>query len=123
MQGVSFPPSPGGQNSGAVDTCRRRSRSVALLYLSAVCATRRRNVERGGRPCLLGRRSGLIEAGGSLIRGTSGWVGSVLGSAGTFWQCLTVRVRRAWSVGVGCGDQWVDRGFWCWVELWRTEGG
>jgi hypothetical protein len=58
----------------------------ALLYFSAVCATRRRNVERGGRPFLLGRRSGLIEAGGSLIRGAPVRVGSSPG------QCRDVLV-------------------------------
>ena len=69
----------------------RRSEPTALLYLSAVCATRRRNVERGERPFLLGRRSGLIEAGGSLIRGTPVRVGSSPDNAGTCGYCQTFR--------------------------------
>src|SRR5436190_21909527 len=123
MQGVSFPPSPGGQNSGAVDTCRRRSRSVALLYLSAVCATRRRNVERGGRPFLLGRRSGLIEAGGSLIRGTPGRVGSSPDNAGTYWHCQTVRVRLARPVGVTRVNQWLKPRNECPAQIWWIGAG
>jgi transposase len=51
-------------------------------------------VSRGGeRPPTLGRRSDLIEAGGSLNRGTPGRVASGPDNSGTCWYCQTVRVR------------------------------
>jgi len=88
-------------------TCTRvRSDPGRLLYFPAVCATRRRNVERGERPFPLGRRSGLIEAGGSLIRGAPVRVGSSPDNAGTCWYCQTVRVRLARPGCVTRVNQW-----------------
>src|SRR5262249_7307586 len=67
--------------------------SVAVL----LCCVRHEapDCREGGRPFLLGRRSGLIEAGGSLIRGAPVRVGSSPDNAGTCRYCQTVRVRLA----------------------------
>jgi hypothetical protein len=100
-------------------TCTRvRSYPGRLLYFPAVCATRRRNVERGGRPFLLGRRSGLIEAGGSLIRGTPVRVGSSPDNAGTYWYCQTVRVRLARPGCVTRVNQWLKPRNECPAQIW-----
>jgi hypothetical protein len=104
-----------GSTSTCVHLCRSpswaspmvRLRPGRLQYFRAVCATRRWNVERGVRPFLLGRRSGLIEAGGSLIRGAPGRVGSSPDNAGTCWYCQTVRVRLARPVCVTRVNQWL----------------
>jgi len=55
----------------------------------------------------LGRRSGLIEAEGSLIRGSPGRAGSSPDKAGTDRYCQTVRVRRARPEGVAEANQWL----------------
>ena len=79
-------------------------------------------IERGERPFLLGRRSGLIEAGGSLIRGTPGRVGSSPDNAGTCWYCQTVRVRLARRVGVTRVNQWLKPRNECPAQIWWIGG-
>jgi len=49
----------------------------------------------GERTSPLGRRSGLIEAEGSLVRETPGRAGSSPDKAGTYRYCQMVRVRQA----------------------------
>ena len=80
-------------------------------------------VERGERPFLLGRRSGLIEAGGSLIRGTPVRVGSSPDNAGTCWYCQTARVRLARPVGVTRVNQWLKPRKKCPAQIWRIGAG
>jgi hypothetical protein len=93
------------------------------LYFPAVCATRRWIVERGERPFLLGRRSGLIEAGGSLIRGTPVKVGSSPDNAGTCWYCQTVRVRLARPGCVTRVNQWLTPRNECPAQIWWIGAG
>ena len=94
---------------------------VAVL----VCCVRHEApiVERGGRPFLLGRRSGLIEAGGSLIRGTLVRAGSSPDNAGTCWHCQTVRVRLARPVGVTRVNQWLKPRKKCPAQIWWIGAG
>jgi hypothetical protein len=55
----------------------------------------------------LDRRSGPVEAGGSLIWGTPGKVASGPDNDGTDWYCQTVRVRQARPEGVTKVNQWL----------------
>jgi hypothetical protein len=61
----------------------------------------------GERPLPLGRRSGLIEAEGSLTRGSPGRAGSSPDKAGTDRHCQTVRARRARPRGAAEANQWL----------------
>ncbi len=80
----------------------------------------------GERPSPSGRRSGLIEAEGSLIRGTPGRVASSPDNDGTAWDCQTgrawqarrevyVRHQRRRSVSDEPAPTW-----WIWVGMQRT---
>jgi hypothetical protein len=75
-------------------------KSAASFFRSGAVRHEALGVSRGGeRPFPLGCRSGLSEAGGSLIWGTPVRVASGPDKGESCWDCQTVRARRARSEG------------------------
>jgi hypothetical protein len=84
------------------------SGTVGAVAVLRCCVRHEASDYRGGwETSSLGRRSGPMEAGGSLTWGTPGRVASSPDNAGTCWYCQTVRVRLARPGCVTRVNQWL----------------